>query len=173
MSNLELSKKVADFWQRSTSFYSIAAVRELLLQLQNDHQKNINRLLFALWFSSEERRYLSQNETRAIKHSVQPVESWIIQARKIRFEIKAQQETIENYPSIREGLLASELALEKLHQQRILQGVYELVEDIKSPINQTNAPEVMLGNIHRMCGQTQEAENLYLQLIQLWQDFEN
>lgn len=120
MTNLSLKQAIDDFWALSVAFYE--STSPSLLELQNNHGVNVNRLLFCLWFGYRQKRLLLTSEIDLINQYCKPIERFIEQVRQLRFDYQKQFEKpySNSIEKQRKRLLACELSLEKKHQQWLL-----------------------------------------------------
>lgn len=108
-------------WLFSLNFYSLKGVRESLLAFQDFSGANVNILLLLLWLASR-RRSLSLNEVDEIIGSTN---SWnknvVIPLRKIRQNLKKNDEGIvsENSFLLREKIKILEFEAEKIEQRAL------------------------------------------------------
>ena len=162
---------VEDFWRVSCRFYESPSVSEYLLELQNKQAKNINELLFALWVSHFYRTALPVEVVERIYSLAERSKSWTGNIRDTRFELEQQWQVPypEKIKSARNAMLETELKIERLHQQKMVEA---LVDELAttSLAQYSDDEELLLLNLTRCCGEA-DAESDYLQLIMLWQQF--
>ena len=114
------------FWQFACTLYAKPEQQTTLLALQNQQGKNVNLCLLLLYLDSlnlsvnaqqlnELTQVVSDFDTRAL----QPL-------RAARSYLKANQNAISDYATIRAELLSAELKLEKQQQHMLIGTVNEL-----------------------------------------------
>ena len=114
------------FWQFACTLYAKPEQQTTLLALQNQQGKNVNLCLLLLYLDSlnlsvnaqqlnELTQVVSDFDTRAL----QPL-------RAARSYLKANQNAISDYATIRAELLSAELKLEKQQQHMLIETVNEL-----------------------------------------------
>ena len=162
---------VDDFWRISTQFYNSPMVSDYLLELQNSQNKNVNELLFALWCSHYYKACLNNNLVGNTFTLAERTKSWAANIRNTRFELEAQWQAPypEKIRNARDAMLETELKIERIHQQKLVEGFIKSV--ILYPFEKSDENEAMLlMNIALCCGEAR-AESDYLQLVMLWQGF--
>ncbi|HDY92045.1 TIGR02444 family protein [Pseudoalteromonas sp. AS84] len=118
------------FWQFACTLYAKPEQQKTLLALQNQQGKNVNLCLLLLYLDSLNLSVNAQQLNELINvtsefdtHALQPL-------RAARSYLKANQNTISDYASIRAELLSAELKLEKQQQHVLIEAVneFELVK---------------------------------------------
>ena len=118
------------FWQFACTLYAKPDQQTTLLALQNQQGKNVNLCLLLLYLDSLN---LSIN-TQQLNELTQVVSDFDTRAlqplRAARSYLKANQNAISDYATIRAELLSAELKLEKQQQHMLIETVneFELVE---------------------------------------------
>lgn len=118
------------FWQFACTLYAKPDQQTTLLALQNQQGKNVNLCLLLLYLDSLN---LSIN-TQQLNELTQVVSDFDTRAlqplRAARSYLKANQNTLSDYATIREELLSAELKLEKQQQHMLIEAVneFELVK---------------------------------------------
>lgn len=160
------------FWQFSNVFYAQAQVKQELLHLQNSYCFNVNRILFALWFSEWKKRPLVKQEINGVLTHSQQLESWISQIRGVRNAlIKPYSETLTG---IRKQLLDCELSLEKEQQKQMIFGLYESMEQaLRQKQGVFQIKNVALINLQAMHASPEfedgtNVPEVFTHLIKLW-----
>ena len=114
------------FWQFACTLYAKPAQQKTLLALQNQQGKNVNLCLLLLYLDSLN---LSVN-TQQLNELTQVVSDFDTRAlqplRAARSYLKANQNAISDYATIRAELLSAELKLEKQQQHMLIETVNEL-----------------------------------------------
>ncbi len=118
------------FWQFACTLYAKPEQQKTLLALQNQQGKNVNLCLLLLYLDSLNLSINTQQLNELINvtsdfdtYALQPL-------RAARSYLKANQNTISDYATIREELLNAELKLEKQQQHMLISAIneFELVE---------------------------------------------
>ncbi|GAA67306.1 TIGR02444 family protein [Pseudoalteromonas sp. BSi20429] len=118
------------FWQFACTLYAKPDQQTTLLALQNQQGKNVNLCLLLLYLDSLNLSVNAQQLNELIDaisefdtHALQPL-------RAARSYLKANQNTISDYATIRAELLSAELKLEKQQQHMLIEAVneFELIE---------------------------------------------
>ncbi|MEZ7491455.1 TIGR02444 family protein [Pseudoalteromonas distincta] len=118
------------FWQFACTLYAKPEQQITLLALQNQQGKNVNLCLLLLYLDSLNLSVNAQQLNELIDaisefdtHALQPM-------RAARSYLKANQNTLSDYATIREELLSAELKLEKQQQHMLIEAVneFELVK---------------------------------------------
>ena len=118
------------FWQFACTLYAKPDQQTTLLALQNQQGKNVNLCLLLLYLDSLN---LSIN-TQQLNELTQVVSDFDTRAlqplRAARSYLKANQNAISDYATIRAELLSAELKLEKQQQHMLIEAVneFELVK---------------------------------------------
>ena len=114
------------FWQFACTLYAKPDQQQTLLALQNQQDKNVNLCLLLLYLDSLNLSVNTQQLNELINvtsdfdtHALQPL-------RAARSYLKANQNAISNYATIRAELLSAELKLEKQQQHMLIETVNEL-----------------------------------------------
>ncbi|WP_024589506.1 MULTISPECIES: TIGR02444 family protein [unclassified Pseudoalteromonas] len=114
------------FWQFACTLYAKPVQQTTLLALQNQQGKNVNLCLLLLYLDSLNLSVNAQQLNELINaisefdtHALQPL-------RAARSYLKANQNTISDYATIRAELLSTELKLEKQQQHMLIEAVNEL-----------------------------------------------
>ncbi|WP_165744996.1 TIGR02444 family protein [Pseudoalteromonas sp. Z9A6] len=114
------------FWQFACTLYAKPDQQTTLLALQNQQGKNVNLCLLLLYLDSLS---LSIN-TQQLNELTQVVSDFDTRAlqplRAARSYLKANQNAISDYATIRAELLSAELKLEKQQQHMLIETVNEL-----------------------------------------------
>ncbi|MET6756896.1 MULTISPECIES: TIGR02444 family protein [Pseudoalteromonas] len=114
------------FWQFACTLYAKPDQQTTLLALQNQQGKNVNLCLLLLYLDSLN---LSIN-TQQLNELTQVVSDFDTRAlqplRAARSYLKANQNAISDYATIRAELLSAELKLEKQQQHMLIETVNEL-----------------------------------------------
>ncbi|TMO03625.1 TIGR02444 family protein [Pseudoalteromonas sp. S558] len=119
------------FWQFACTLYAKLGQQTTLLALQNQQGKNVNLCLLLLYLDSlklsinaQQLNELTQVVSEFDTHVLQPL-------RAARSYLKINQNTINDYATIREELLNAELKLEKQQQHMLIEAVngFEFVAD--------------------------------------------
>ncbi len=131
---------IQDFWEKSCGFYALPAIGPGLLNLQNSFGQQVNRLLFALWFSYRIQQPIPAKLLTSPMDLINAAEGAVEQIRSYRL----QQD--KNYPKphvgnlerVRYHLLEAELAMEK-EVQSLLVKHFVCTEHLLSAFTQKNA----------------------------------
>ncbi|WP_196140017.1 TIGR02444 family protein [Aliikangiella sp. G2MR2-5] len=133
---MDIVQKQQQFWQFSCGLYKNPALKALLHQLQNERNANINWLLFAAWLAIEKNRALTVSEVSQIKITTKLLESWIINIRHIRNQMKTDRQNCalnpDTFVSLREQMIDCELEFEKEHQRLIVSRYFGAKDAYKS-----------------------------------------
>ncbi|MBQ4850665.1 TIGR02444 family protein [Pseudoalteromonas sp. MMG012] len=109
------------FWQFSCASYALPNIKELLLSLQDKHNKNINLCLLLLYLE-QQKIQLTPIQVKALADLCSDIDAQtLLQHRQLRKHIKASYQRHPAYQSLRKQLLTSELALEKFQQQLLIE----------------------------------------------------
>ncbi|TMN88328.1 TIGR02444 family protein [Pseudoalteromonas phenolica] len=116
-----MSKLTADtFWQFACDIYSKNGVQPLLLELQDEQQKNVNVCLLLLFLDSLKLQ-LTPTQFSALNNAAALSDAQLLNPhRLIRQNLKTHHAHCTDYAVIRKQLLENELALEKLQQSLLL-----------------------------------------------------
>ena len=118
------------FWQFACTLYAKPEQQTTLLALQNQQGKNVNLCLLLLYLDSlnlsintQQLNELTQVVSEFDTYALQPL-------RAARSYLKANQNTISDYATIRAELLSAELKLEKQQQHMLIEAVneFELIQ---------------------------------------------
>ncbi len=170
--NLETA--ISEFWKLSTGFYQEAIVKQELLTLQNTESKNINHLLFAMWFSSWQGRRLKVIEIDSIERQCHQIIDWISRIRSIRKAHSATKDIqwSQQDSTIRKQLLASELAMEKKHQREIVVGLFAVkVENSGLSDGPLCSELTIIDNLELIAGKLSHSTGSYQLLAALWRKY--
>ena len=114
------------FWQFACTLYAKPDQQTTLLALQNQQGKNVNLCLLLLYLDSlnlsintQQLNELTQVVSDFDTHALQPL-------RAARSYLKANQNAISDYATIRAELLSAELKLEKQQQHMLIETVNQL-----------------------------------------------
>ena len=116
-----MSKLTADtFWQFACDIYSKNGVQPLLLELQDEQQKNVNVCLLLILLDTLNLQ-LTPAQFSALNSAAALSDAQLLNPhRLIRQNLKKHHSHRTDYAVIRKQLLANELALEKLQQSLLL-----------------------------------------------------
>ncbi len=116
-----MSKLTADtFWQFACNVYSKNGVQPLLLELQDEQQKNVNLCLLLLFLDSL-KLHLTQEQFAALDSVAALSDAQLLNPHRLtRKNLKTHHAHRSDYAAIRKQLLDTELALEKLQQGLLL-----------------------------------------------------
>ncbi|GAB0111143.1 TIGR02444 family protein [Pseudoalteromonas distincta] len=107
------------FWQFACALYAKPEQQTTLLALQNQQGKNVNLCLLLLYLDSLNLSINAQQLNELI-NVISELDTHVLQPlRAARSYLKANQNAISDYATIREELLSAELKLER-QQQHIL-----------------------------------------------------
>lgn len=165
LSTLELSEL---FWQSSSDFY-INQAKTHLLDLQNTQNKNINELLFVLWATDYFQIVFEQTLCDSLLSDTQEVKQWINNIRKTRFELESSTLEKKSKTTARQSILQTELELEKIHQQKLIECFYQSFKESKCQIL-VDIKDITLNNLVALTGKVQP-ESSYIELIKMWQSY--
>ena len=111
-------------WEYSIDLYGHQPVALACLQLQDKHRMNVNVMLLICWLAKTGRGRLQVDDIQKLLHSI---ESWnrniTKKLRNLRRFIKRNQRSAE-YEAIKKDVQRHELAVEKMEQLFLLDGVY-------------------------------------------------
>jgi len=163
--------EVDNFWQLSTAFYESAMVSEYLLELQKSQQRNVNELLFGLWTSHFYRARLTPAIVKRVRAAAKRTKSWVNNIRSTRLDLEQQWQAPypEQIQSARDAMLATEIKIERLHQQKMVEGLVSALATHELAASE-NDEALLLDNLTLSGGEVAN-ESDYLQLIMLWQGF--
>ncbi|MDX1403708.1 MAG: TIGR02444 family protein [Woeseiaceae bacterium] len=144
------------FWDFSVRTYRVTGVADACLSLQNDHDVDVNMLLFCAWVGAAIGEFDGELFNQANEFSNQWAENVVIPLREARTWMKHQGCHTEPMPSeecmaLREEIKSIELGSEKL-QQQVLESLVTV--DDEPPVS----PESVIGNVRA---------NLMLYLVSL------
>ena len=119
---------IESFWEYSCRIYSLASVREACLQLQDEHDLDVNMLLLCCWHGTTRGEFAERFLAQALSLSQTWSANVVSPLRGARRWMKAQlaqdspQKALvsESFISLREDIKALELRCEQ-HQQSFLQ----------------------------------------------------
>lgn len=116
-----MSKLTPDtFWQFACDVYSKNGVPPLLLELQDEQQKNVNLCLLLLFLDSL-KLHLTQEQFSALDSVAALSDAQLLNPHRLtRKNLKTHHSHRTDYAVIRKQLLENELALEKLQQSLLL-----------------------------------------------------
>lgn len=107
------------FWRFSLALYGWPGVPALLLPLQDQHDADVNLVLFGLWRATQQRA-LSQQEFAAIDEAIADWRTDVVQpARGLRRAIKARQDDSAAMAMLYEQAKRLELQGEHIQQDRM------------------------------------------------------
>jgi len=158
MSNTQTTKNRSselhtEFWNSSCTFYEEEKNKILLLNLQDEFNINVNRLLFSCWFSQNFKLVIGLDTIFNEPEMFAELDTSIAHLRQTRriFEAKWKKPITGNYNMARYHLLESELVLEKESQSLLLS--YYCARQIKdSSVIDHNTQEFLITeNIERLC----------------------
>lgn len=143
---------IDNFWRLSTDFYQQPEVKDLMLKLQNEHDKNINEILFALWVSMFYQSTLKSEQVAKILERSSRTKSWVKNIRNTRFDLEGQLNSPlpEMLEQAREAMLESELNIERLHQQRLVESV---ADELTANPTIELAESILQQNLELLCGE--------------------
>ncbi|WP_166421878.1 TIGR02444 family protein [Pseudoalteromonas sp. Z1A8] len=114
------------FWQFACTLYAKPDQQTTLLALQNQQGKNVNLCLLLLYLDSLNLSVNAQQLNELID-AISEFDTYALQPlRAARSYLKANQNTISDYATIRAELLSTELKLEKQQQHMLIEAVNEL-----------------------------------------------
>ncbi|GAA0672090.1 MULTISPECIES: TIGR02444 family protein [Rheinheimera] len=112
------------FWQYSLSLYP--AVKELCLQWQDNFGVNINLLLFLLYLDKQQQS-LDETQLKQLEDLLKHFSTEVTQSiRSLRRTLPSPWLESEMQQALRQQLLSTELAAEKLEQQLLVQQFNQL-----------------------------------------------
>jgi uncharacterized protein (TIGR02444 family) len=116
-----MSKLTPDtFWQFACDIYGKNGVQPLLLELQNEQQKNVNVCLLLLFLDSLKLQ-LTPTQFSALDSVAALSDAQLLNPHRLtRQNLKKHHSHRSDYAVIRKQLLENELALEKLQQSLLL-----------------------------------------------------
>jgi uncharacterized protein (TIGR02444 family) len=116
-----MSKLTPDtFWQFACDIYGKNGVQPLLLELQNEQQKNVNVCLLLLFLDSLKLQ-LTPTQFSALDSVAALSDAQLLNPHRLtRQNLKKHHSHSTDYAVIRKQLLENELALEKLQQSLLL-----------------------------------------------------
>ncbi|GMM86582.1 TIGR02444 family protein [Pseudoalteromonas sp. MTN2-4] len=116
-----MSKLTCDtFWQFACDIYSKNGVQPLLLELQDEQQKNVNVCLLLLFLDSLKLQ-LTPTQFSALDNAAALSDAQLLNPHRLtRKNLKTHHAHRTDYAVIRKQLLENELALEKLQQSLLL-----------------------------------------------------
>lgn len=158
-----------NFWRLSSSFYEQADVKDLLLKLQNQHDKNVNEVLFALWFSMFYQAELGQADVSKIIDAASRTKSWVSNIRSTRFDLESQWQPPypEKIKQARAAMLETEVNIEKLHQQKLVEG---LPSELAVNPSSTPSESCLQKNLQLICGELKDS-SYYELIIAYWLEY--
>lgn len=169
-SGVDIKQAAEDFWQSSLAFYEKPEVSTYLLGLQNNHLKNVNEVLFALWLSHKYHIELTEELANSAHRRTKRSKKWVQNIRDTRLELEAQWQKPfpEKIAKTRQALLDTEIEIEKLHQQKLVEEVFthpKFENLCASPL----AHEALLFvNLICLCG---KPKSDYKQVVMMWIDY--
>ncbi len=116
-----MSKLTPDtLWQFTCDIYSKNGVQPLLLELQDEQQKNVNVCLLLLFLDSLKLQ-LTPTQFSALNNAAALSDAQLLNPHRLtRQNLKTHHSHRTDYAVIRKQLLENELALEKLQQSLLL-----------------------------------------------------
>lgn len=79
----------SEFWNYSSQMWSLPEVESICLELQNQHDLNVNLLLFCCWIGEQQLR-LDENQVKTLVEAAEPWETVIKPLRSSRDVMKQQ-----------------------------------------------------------------------------------
>lgn len=108
----------AALWHFSVEFYSRTGVSEALIALQDRAGRDVNLILFALWFGISGRGRVTSEELEAADAIVRPIRAEIVEPlRELRRKLRSDPDA--DIQRLRESVKALELAAERIVQRRL------------------------------------------------------
>ncbi|MFY8301078.1 TIGR02444 family protein [Pseudoalteromonas sp. SS15] len=108
------------FWQFACDIYSKNGVQPLLLELQDEQQKNVNLCLLLIFLDSLKLQ-LTPTQFSALDNAAALSDAQLLNPHRLtRKNLKKHHSQRTEYAVIRKQLLENELALEKLQQSLLL-----------------------------------------------------
>jgi len=162
---------VADFWRASGDFYSQELVKSLLLDLQNQYDYSINRLLFCLWFSQLFQQLIDPSLLQSKANNIELAEESVEAMRKNRrrFELTYDKSSVGNLNMVRYHLLEAELAMEKEIQTLLVNSLCDGKYQPVTHISVETLDFLINENISLLCPDRTSTEESELQnLSMLW-----
>ena len=105
-------------WRFSAGFYALPTVAAALIALQDREGLDVNLMLFGLWIGVSRSRRLSDAELKLADRTVAGVRTDVVQPlRALRRRLRHHADA--DVQRLREGVMALELAGEKLVQTRL------------------------------------------------------
>ena len=105
-------------WRFSLGFYERSGIAEALIALQDRADLDVNLMLFALWVGASGRGRLTGEELAIADRLVRPIRADIVEPlRALRRKLKPDPDA--DVRRLREGVMALELAAEKVIQERL------------------------------------------------------
>ncbi|NVK88421.1 MAG: TIGR02444 family protein [Gammaproteobacteria bacterium] len=105
----------ASLWQFANEFYRYAKVKQRLLALQDEHQLNINELLFLLWYAMRQDAVITENQLNQLHAQGLPWQTKVTELRQFRRAFCAKLDADDVQAQVKADLLRAELTLERLH----------------------------------------------------------
>lgn len=106
-------------WDFASALYAEPSIQELCLQLQDQHNANVNLILWCCWLESEGKPLGADSLIRAEELVLPLDQSLIVPLRKLRSEVVNTALTRVQQSVIKKQLLSAELTAEKVQLQRL------------------------------------------------------
>lgn len=119
------------FWQFSCALYAKPGVQSALLDLQNQHGKNINLILLLRYLEYLHFQITKFQLTEFVDCVSETDRELLHPQRAIRMSLKRNYNAHPDYEFIKQQLLDSELALEKLQQQALIELTRKMILERK------------------------------------------
>lgn len=118
------------FWQFSLDFYGCPAVADLCLQLQDDHQRQVNIVLWCLWLGQQGKAL----DKSSLACALEQLQDWQLEVvQPLRHARKALKHHALSNPVIYRQAKQLELELEQQEQGLLFDLSYSLVDYTKRP----------------------------------------
>jgi len=147
------NQHIEDFWQVAGDFYQLSAVKELLLEMQDNDHYSINRLLFALWFSQTFQTLIEIAPMQGCLDDLLKAEQSATELRNIRrkFEQRWKKPYLGNLNMARYHMLEGELSLEKEIQSILVVALCSEKTAIETGLSAESLDFLMVENIGILC----------------------
>lgn len=159
-----------DFWQCSCQFYQLPSVKEQLLSLQDLDLIQVNRILFAFWFSEKFHQTISPELLKLASQPLSKLEKVTDSLRAERRQLEQQwhKPYSDDQQTIRSKLLDAELASEKQIQHSLVRWLCPKVSEQKQPAKDS-FEKLTLKNLSLLqTNKNDYDKNKIITLIDLW-----
>lgn len=154
----------SDFWNYSSQLWTLPGVEKVCLELQNEHQADVNILLYCCWLGDQKRSINSDH----IPVLLDALESWLTIIKPLRESRKLMQQSLIAMPPSMVDQTLNNISEMELNAEHMAQLALEKALTI-SQLKESEAPSELacsLANLLVYCN-TLETTDLKPQLSEL------